>query len=97
MVSWDDSQEFCKKLALQLPTEAQWEYACRAGTKIPFSYGETITTEQVNCDSAKSIPVDSFKPNGFGLHNMRGNASEWCEDVYDKNFYSTSLSRNGEK
>jgi len=103
MISWDECQEFCKKLGLRLPTEAQWEYACRAKTKTPYSFGETIATHQANFngerpngDAAKglnlkkTVDVDSFEPNGFGLHNMHGNVFEWCEDVWDDGFYKKS-------
>ncbi len=101
-VSWGECQEFCKKTGLSLPTEAQWEYACRAGTNTPFSFGATITSEQVNyngkypyggapkgLDRRKTVAVGSLPANGFGLHDMHGNVWEWCEDVYDANFYGT--------
>ena len=101
-VSWENCQEFCKKTGLSLPTEAQWEYACRAGTSTPFSFGTTITSEQVNyngkypyvgapkgLDRRKTVAVGSLPANGFGLHDMHGNVWEWCEDVYDANFYGT--------
>lgn len=99
-VSWDDCQEFCRKTGLKLPTEAQWEYACQAGTTTPFAFGETITPEQVNYNGEfpysggapglnrqTTVSVASFAPNGFGLHQMHGNVWEWCEDVYDNVFY----------
>ena len=103
-VSWDDCQEFCRKLTsrlesggaireVRLPSEAQWEYACRAGTTTPFSFGETISTEQVNYNGGitygngrkgaqrkKTVEVGSFAPNALGLHDMHGNVTEWCED-----------------
>jgi formylglycine-generating enzyme required for sulfatase activity len=87
-----------------LPTEAQWEYACRAGSTRPFSTGDTITTDQANfngqfpyCNGFNSegllrgatVPVDSFASNAFGLHNLAGNVLEWCQDAYDPAFYST--------
>ncbi len=88
-VSWDDCQKFCKKTGLSFPTEAQWEYACRAGTTTPYAFGETLSKEQANFwdDNQRTIAVDSFGPNGFGLHNMHGNVQEWCQDVYDTEFY----------
>jgi formylglycine-generating enzyme required for sulfatase activity len=99
-VSWEDCQEFCRKTGLRLPSEAQWEYACRAGTSTPFAFGVTVSPDQVNYDGnlpyggaakgvyrAKTTPVGSFKPNAFGLHDMHGNVFEWCEDVYDSDFY----------
>lgn len=99
MVSWEDCQEFCRKSGLSLPTEAQWEYACRAGTDTPFAFGETITTDEVNYGIAPSrepprgtyrkrtVVVDSLPVNPFGLHHMHGNVEEWCEDVWDPKFY----------
>jgi len=98
-VSWDDAVAFCKALSvktgrtLRLPTEAEWEYACRAGTTTPFHMGETISTDQANYHGKytygngkkgvyreKTIPVGSFKPNAFGLYDMHGNVLEWCSD-----------------
>ena len=109
-VSWNDCQEFCKKTGLSLPTEAQWEYACRAGTTTPFSFGATITPEQVNYNGdypyggapkglnrKKTVAVGSLPANGFGLHDMHGNVFEWCEDVYDAVYYSKAASSNGDK
>ena len=97
-VSWEDCREFCEKTALCLPTEAQWEFACRAGTKTAFSFGETIKKKQaaygaddlfdpIGSTGITTAPVDSFNPNAFGLHNMHGNVFEWCQDVYDERFY----------
>ena len=106
-LSWDDIQEFEKRTGLTLPTEAQWEYACRAGTTTPFSFGETVTTEKANYNGLflygnapkgeyrrKTVPVTSFFPNAFGLFNVHGNVGEWCEDVFD--YYSKSESANGD-
>lgn len=90
-VSWDYCQLFCGETGLKLPTEAQWEYACRAGTTGPFA-GNTILTEmgwfRDNSDE-KYHPVGEKKPNDFGLYDMRGNVWEWCADVYKETFYST--------
>ena len=108
-VSWGDAVAFCKKasaktgMRIQLPMEAQWEYACRAGTTTAFNTGTAILPEQANCDPnsvpassanpglrKRPMPVGSFKPNGFGLFDMHGNAWEWCEDRYDKKYYATA-------
>src|SRR5271166_1759134 len=90
-VSWEDCQEFIKKLRARdkkpyrLPTEAEWEYACRAGTTTPFHFGETISTDQANHNGnftygdgkkgvyrEKTTPVDNFPANAFGLYDMHG-------------------------
>lgn len=102
-VSWNDCGQFIKKLHkgypefnLCLPTEAQWEYACRAGATTAFSFGDTITTDQVNYDGnypnegspegeyrGKTVPVKALPANGWGLYQMQGNLWEWCEDWLD--------------
>jgi formylglycine-generating enzyme required for sulfatase activity/serine/threonine protein kinase len=101
-VSWDDCQEFTKKLRdkdkkpYRLPTEAEWEYGCRAGTTTPFHFGETISTDQANYNGnftygngkkgvirEKTTPVGSFPANAFGLHDMHGNVWQWCQDWYE--------------
>jgi uncharacterized protein (TIGR02996 family) len=100
-VSWDDCQDFCARFGqatgkrYRLPSEAEWEYACRAGSSTPFSFGETISTEQANYDGnytygqgpegvyrKKTTPVGSFAPNAWGLFDMHGNVLEWCHDWY---------------
>ena len=104
-VSWNDAQAYCVWLseqagrAYRLPSEAQWEYACRAGTTTPFHFGARIGTDQANFDgnytyngSAKgeyreqTVPVGSFPPNAFGLYDMHGNVWEWCEDAWHGNY-----------
>src|SRR5262245_35031525 len=96
---WEHCLDFLRKLskrdghAYRLPTEAEWEYACRAGTTTPFYFGETISTNQANHDclyptgkgeraDAKPTPVGSFPPNAFGLYDMHGNVWERCQDYY---------------
>jgi formylglycine-generating enzyme len=101
-VSWNDAQQCIEKLKglipnlnARLPTEAQWEYACRAGKTTPFSFGENITPKQVNYEGnypyargetglyrKKTVPVKSLPPNPWGLYEMHGNVWEWCSDWY---------------
>ncbi|MBO0612303.1 SUMF1/EgtB/PvdO family nonheme iron enzyme [Thiothrix fructosivorans] len=101
-VSWNDTQTFLQKLNTRvaglnprLPTEAEWEYACRAGTNTSFSFGDNITSEQINyngnypyangkkgLDRHKTVPVKSLPANAWGLHEMHGNVLEWCRDWY---------------
>jgi formylglycine-generating enzyme required for sulfatase activity len=104
-VSWHEAQAFCEKLfeqtkrAVRLPTEAEWEYACRAGTTTAFAFGKTITTDQVNYngnypygDTPKgkcrqcTVNVDSFTPNPWGLYQMHGNVWEWCLDEFHDSY-----------
>ena len=90
-VSWNDCQDFIKKLnaktngGYRLPTEAEWEYACRAGTTTKYSVGDKITPKDANYRDSKigePVAVGSYKPNAFGLYDMHGNVWEWCEDWY---------------
>ncbi|HBB33985.1 MAG TPA: formylglycine-generating enzyme family protein [Cyanobacteria bacterium UBA8803] len=107
-VDWSDAVEFCERLSrfsqdtgrsYRLPSEAEWEYACRAGTTTPFHFGETITTELANyrgtstyADGPPGIyreettSVGSFPPNAFGLYDMHGNVWEWCADSWHDNY-----------
>jgi sulfatase modifying factor 1 len=90
-VSWVECQEFIKVLnsktkgGFRLPTESEWEYACRAGTNTATAFGETITSKDANYDQSnidKPVPVGSYKPNAFGLYDMHGNVWEWCSDWF---------------
>ena len=87
-VSWEDCQEFIKKLnektngVYRLPTEAEWEYACRAGTTTAYSVGESLTESEANINDDSTKAVGSYKANAFGLYDMHGNVLEWCEDWF---------------
>ena len=94
-VSWYDTQEFCARLsqktnkAYRLPSEAEWEYACRGGTTTAFYFGKTISPELANYDSkyqGKTTEVGKFPANPFGLHDMCGNVWEWCEDGWHEDY-----------
>ena len=95
-VSWDDAWAFLRKLngggegPFRLPTEAEWEYACRAGTTTEYAFGESITATQARFSSSETIDVGSLnKPNAWGFHDMHGNVWEWCQDWYDSGYYGT--------
>ena len=90
-VTWEDCQEFIKKLNAKtkgdyrLPTEAEWEYACRGGTTTAYSVGNSLAKKDANyadSDIGKPVVVGSYKPNSFGLYDMHGNVAEWCEDWF---------------
>ena len=104
-VTWYQATEFCKRLSREtkqeyrLPSEAEWEYACRAGTTTPFYFGETITGKLANSDASntyadepkgeyrkETTPVGQFPPNAFGLYDMHGNVWEWCADTWHDNY-----------
>jgi formylglycine-generating enzyme required for sulfatase activity len=109
-VNWNDARAYIAWLngklglegradAYRLPSEAEWEYACRAGTTTPFSFGATISTAQANYDGNYTYgagkkgeyrgwitPVGSFPANAFGLHDMHGNVWDWCEDAWNANY-----------
>ena len=71
-------------MSYQLPTEAQWEYACRAGTKTAFSFGDSLTSEQANISGGpgETVDVGKYLGNSWGFHDMHGNVFEWCADWY---------------
>jgi formylglycine-generating enzyme required for sulfatase activity len=105
-VNWYDAVEFCGRLSkltgreYRLPSEAEWEYACRAGTTTPFYFGETITGELANYNASytyaeepkgeyreETTRVGQFPPNAFGLYDMHGNVWEWCADSWHNNYH----------
>ncbi len=104
-ISWENANNFINKLnrlnpglELRLPSEAEWEYACRAGTDTPFWFGDELTPDKANYDGnypdsnsakgkfRKKIPVKSFKQNPWGLYQMHGNVWEWCQDHWHDNY-----------
>lgn len=98
-VSWDDAQEFVRWLTKKtgeryhLPSEAQWEYAARAGSQTKYAWADTLGDNAANCkgcgskwDGRSTGTVGSFKPNAFGLHDMHGNVWEWTEDCWHRNY-----------
>ena len=109
-MTWMDGNDYCQKLGKRLPTEAEWEFAARAGTKTEFYWGEEVVSAKANfCDSACELnvrletvsdgfkhtaPVGSFPPNQFGLYDMAGNVSEWVGDSYHEGYYIISPKDN---
>jgi uncharacterized protein (TIGR02996 family) len=109
-ISWHDASELCWRLSLlepgrryRLPTEAEWEYACRAGTTTTFHFGQALTSDRANIDGglpeggaprgpylARTTAVASYPPNAFGLYDMHGNVWEWCLDWFDEGYYAVS-------
>ena len=113
-VTWHEATEFCRRLSVspaekeagrtyRLPTEAEWEYACRAGTTTLFSFGDSLASTQANFNGiypfgdapqgpfrSRTMRVGSFHPNGFGLYDMHGNVWEWCFDRYGLDFYEST-------
>jgi formylglycine-generating enzyme required for sulfatase activity len=94
-LSWIDCERFCEKMGYVLPTEAQWEYACRAGTSGPYNaVGPLDALGWYEGNSHMAVhPVGDKLPNAFGLYDMHGNVLEWCLDVFAEDFYSQPESR----
>ena len=113
-VRWSEGGDYCARLSdladerkagrvYRLPREAEWEYACRAGSKTVFNVGETLSSKQANFNGnypyggadkgpylQKLAKVGSYEPNAWGLYDMHGNVAEWCSDWYDPDYYKTS-------
>jgi formylglycine-generating enzyme required for sulfatase activity len=94
-ISWGDANNWCKemsqklKVKMRLPTEAEWEYACRAGTATPFAFGTELKPDQANfkpTNVGKTSTVGSYKPNAWGLYDMHGNVWEWCQDTLQPDY-----------
>jgi formylglycine-generating enzyme required for sulfatase activity len=94
MVTWNQALEFCQRLSkktgnqYRLPSEAEWEYACRSGTTTAFCFGDTLTPEMANHSAVagETTDVGIYLPNAFGLYDMHGNVLEWCQDTWHSNY-----------
>ena len=117
-VEWKNAVEFCNRLSdrpaekraarkYRLPTEAEWEYACRAGSTTPFHFGDSLASSLANFNGnypygkvkpgvyrRKTAKVGSYQANAFGLYDMHGNVAEWCSDFYDPEYYEDSPEKN---
>ncbi|HEY6317627.1 MAG TPA: SUMF1/EgtB/PvdO family nonheme iron enzyme, partial [Acidimicrobiia bacterium] len=105
-ISWNDAQAYCAWSGTRLPSEAEWEYAARAGSRGPFPWGDELEPDgqhRMNVFQGRfpaantgadgylaTAPVGAFWPNGFGLYNVTGNVWEWCEDWYSPDSYANS-------
>jgi formylglycine-generating enzyme required for sulfatase activity len=103
-LSWNDAQEFVAWLSrlggkqFRLPTEAEWEYAARAGTQTRYWWGDQLQSDMANCkgcsglyESTQPLKVGSFKPNPFGLHDMGGSVGQWVEDCWHKDYQGAPI------
>jgi formylglycine-generating enzyme required for sulfatase activity len=113
-VNWDEAMDFCRIVSMlpavrdkgwvvDLPTEAEWEYACRAGTETAFHFGNSISSRQANFSGNKpygdagkgpflerTSKVGSYEANAWGLYDMHGNVLQWCKDKYEKNYQNAA-------
>jgi formylglycine-generating enzyme required for sulfatase activity len=103
MVTWHEAKNFCRKLSAKegqeyrLPSEAEWEYACRAGTTMPFHFGLSLDLGQARFKDlikGQTVVAGSYRANLWGLHHMHGNVREWCEDWYAADYYKSSPLRD---
>lgn len=106
-VTWQEAADYCSKTGKRLPTEAEWEYACRGNTTTLYYKGVTLSSEDANFNGqqpfggspvgkfiGKAVPVGGYAPNKWNLHDMYGNAAEWCQDWYDIAYYGNSPKSN---
>jgi formylglycine-generating enzyme required for sulfatase activity len=97
-ISWHDAMEFCARLSratgrtYTLPTEEQWEYACRAGTTTQFAFGDTLDASQARFNEDSTCDVRQFPPNPWGLYDMHGQVFEWCLNAYSSYGDSSPIS-----